>query len=32
VSVIAGMARVLRSLADYEEPEPRALAQAGRNE
>jgi nucleoside-diphosphate-sugar epimerase len=32
VSVIAGVARVLRSLADYEEAEPRALAQAGRNE
>jgi nucleoside-diphosphate-sugar epimerase len=32
VSVIAGVARLLRSLAEYEEPEPRALAQAVRND
>jgi nucleoside-diphosphate-sugar epimerase len=32
VSVIAGMARVLRSLADDDEPEHRALAQAVRDE
>jgi hypothetical protein len=32
VSVIAGMARVIRALGDYEEPEHRALAQAGHNE
>lgn len=32
VSMIAGMARVLRSMADEEEPEHRALAQAVRDE
>jgi len=32
VSMIAGMTRVLRSLVDEEEPEPRALAQAIRDE
>jgi nucleoside-diphosphate-sugar epimerase len=32
VSVIAGVARVLRSLADEDEPEHRALAQAVRDE